>query len=175
MIGADKRADNSPNWIFVLMLRGRGSIDWRVWRIHVNLSTPRACMCHALQSGPFGLQPRFLTTFFKGFTQHVAHATWNLAPCDRRHQHSTVPSHQMSRLPSGSARPFWCYSRNLCLCWPLSRPSPTLQPPQYSHWPQEAPHVTGNVNTNSLSNITTLAHIQCQCPGGNTCRHLLRN
>ena len=66
------------------------------------------------------------TTFFEGFTRrHVAYATWNVTPRDRHHRRSAVPAHRMSRLPSGSARPFRRYSRNPYLRWPLSRPSPT--------------------------------------------------
>ena len=39
VIGADKRADNSPNWTVVLMLRG--FIDWRGWRKAVYTSWSR--------------------------------------------------------------------------------------------------------------------------------------
>ena len=66
------------------------------------------------------------TTFFEGFTRrHVAHSTCHVAPRDRHHRRFAVPAHRMSRLPSGSAWPFRRYSRNPCLRWPLSRPSPT--------------------------------------------------
>ena len=100
---------------------------------------PRGCFAQwhtihtkALLTWKFGLPATSrlgcspVTTFFEGFTRrHVAHATWNVAPRDRRHRRSAVPAHRMSRLPSGSAPAVPALFTKPVPPLVTSRPSPT--------------------------------------------------